>query len=148
MREMITILLADDHTLMRACIRALLRQLGSVRVVAEAVDGIEAVRLAKAHRPALVLMDIGMPGIDGIEATARIRRELPDVRVIMMSAHASQEHVAQAARAGASAYVRKGAATRDLPVAIEAVMQGGAYASPGLSQLGVDASALNVAAES
>ena len=93
------VLLADDHKLVRAGIRALLAEIPSLQVVAEASDGREALELVRAHRPDLVLMDISMQGLNGIEATAQLRRELPEVRVIILSMHTSVEHVAQALQA-------------------------------------------------
>jgi DNA-binding NarL/FixJ family response regulator len=134
MSALVRVLLADDHTLVRAGIRALLNELRGVQVVAEAGDGREAVELAKAHQPNLILMDISMKGLNGIEATAQVKRELPDVRVIILSMHASEEHVAQALRAGASGYMLKDAATQELALAVAAVMRGEAYLSPLISK--------------
>jgi DNA-binding NarL/FixJ family response regulator len=138
MSALVRVLLADDHTLVRAGIRALLNELPGVQVVAEAGDGREAVDLAKAHQPNLILMDISMKGLNGIEATAQVKRELPDVRVIILSMHASEEHVAQALRAGASGYMLKDAATQELALAVAAVMRGEAYLSPLISKQVVD----------
>lgn len=138
MSALVRVLLADDHTLVRAGIRALLNELPGVQVVAEAGDGREAVDLAKAHQPNLVLMDISMRGLNGIEATAQLKRELPDVRVIILSMHASEEHVGQALRAGASGYILKDAATQELALAVAAVMRGEAYLSPLISKQVVD----------
>ena len=134
MSALVRVLLADDHTLVRAGIRALLNELPGVQVVAEAGDGREAVELAKAHQPNLILMDISMKGLNGIEATAQVKRELPEVRVIILSMHASEEHVAQALRAGASGYMLKDAATQELALAVAAVMRGEAYLSPLISK--------------
>lgn len=138
MSATVRVLLADDHTLVRAGIRALLNDLPGVQVVAEGGDGREAVDLAKIHQPNLVLMDISMKGLNGIEATAQLKRELPDVRVIILSMHASEEHVAQALRAGASGYMLKDAATQELGLAVAAVMRGEAYLSPLISKQVVD----------
>jgi len=134
MSALVRVLLADDHTLVRAGIRALLNELRGVQVVAEAGDGREAVELAKAHQPNLILMDISMKGLNGIEATAQVKRELLDVRVIILSMHASEEHVAQALRAGASGYMLKDVATQELALAVAAVMRGEAYLSPLISK--------------
>jgi DNA-binding NarL/FixJ family response regulator len=138
MSASVRVLLADDHTLVRAGIRALLNELPGVQVVAEAGDGREAVDLAKIHQPNLILMDISMKGLNGIEATAQIKRESPDVRVIILSMHASEEHVAQALRAGASGYMLKDAATQELALAVAAVTRGEAYLSPLISKQVVD----------
>ena len=86
----ISILLADDHALVRAGIRALVEQLPIVTVVGEARDGREALRLVKERKPDLILMDIAMPGLNGLEATARISKEFPDVRVIILSMHVNE----------------------------------------------------------
>ncbi len=138
MSGLVRVLLADDHTLVRAGIRALLTELPGVRVVAEAADGREAVELARIQQPNLVLMDISMKGLNGIEATAQLKRELPDVRVIILSMHASEEHVAQALQAGAAGYMLKDAATQELALAVAAVMRGEAYLSPVVSKQMVD----------
>jgi DNA-binding NarL/FixJ family response regulator len=98
----ISILLADDHTLVRAGLRALVERLPNVNVVAEAKDGREALRLVKEQKPNLVLMDVAMPGLNGLEATARISREYPDVRVIVLSMYSDEGYVQEAIGAGAA----------------------------------------------
>jgi DNA-binding NarL/FixJ family response regulator len=138
MSGLVRVLLADDHTLVRAGIRALLTALPGVQVVAEAADGREALELARIQQPNLVLMDISMKGLNGIEATAQLKRELPDVRVIILSMHGSEEHVAHALQAGAAGYMLKDAATQELAVAVAAVMRGEAYLSPLVSKQMVD----------
>lgn len=130
----VRVLLADDHNLVRAGIRALLGEIPGVQVVAEAADGREAMELARTHQPNLVLMDISMRGLNGIEATAQMRRDLPDVRVIILSMHATEEHVTQALRAGATGYMLKDSATQELGLAVAAVMRGEAYLSPSISK--------------
>ena len=128
--EAISILLADDHTLVRAGIRALVEKFPSVKVVAEAKDGREAVRLAKEHKPDLILMDVAMPGLNGLEATARITKEVPNSRVIILSMYANEEYVREAIRAGASGYLVKRGAAAELEHAIKTVAQGESYFSP------------------
>ena len=128
--ESISILLADDHTLVREGIRALVEKLPEVKVVAEAKDGREAVRLAKEHKPDLVLMDIAMPGLNGLEATARILKETPSTRVIILSMYANEEYVREAVKAGASGYLVKRAAATELELAITTVARGEKYFSP------------------
>jgi DNA-binding NarL/FixJ family response regulator len=130
----IRILLADDHTLLRAGIRSLLEKMSGVEVVAEAADGREAVELVKAHQPNMVLMDIAMAGLNGLDATARIVREFPNVRVIILSMHANEEYVLQTLRAGASGYLLKDAATAELELAIQAVARRDTYLSPAISR--------------
>jgi DNA-binding NarL/FixJ family response regulator len=130
----IRLLLTDDHWLVRASLRSLLADFAGVEVVAEASDGREAIELVGQHRPELVLMDISMPGLNGLEATRRIVKEHPNVRVIVLSMHASESHVLQALRAGASGYVLKGSAPRELELAIEAVARGEIFLSPAISK--------------
>ena len=126
----ISILLADDHALVRAGIRALVEQLPIVNVVGEARDGREALRLVKERKPDLILMDIAMPGLNGLEATARISKEFPDVRVIILSMHANEQYVREAINAGAAGYLVKRGAATELEHAITAVARGEKYFSP------------------
>lgn len=130
----IRILLADDHNLMRAGIRSLLEKIVGVEVVGEASDGREAFESVKAHAPNIVLMDIAMAGLNGLEATARIIKEFPQVRVIILSMHANEEYVVQTLRAGAAGYLLKDAATAELELAIQAVARGDTYLSPAISR--------------
>lgn len=128
--EPISILLADDHTLVREGIRALVEKLPTVKVVGEAKDGREALRLVKERKPDLVLMDIAMPGLNGLEATARVSKEYPDVRVIILSMYANEEYVREAINAGAAGYLLKRSAAAELEHAITAVARGEKYFSP------------------
>ena len=123
------VLLAEDHTLVRAGIRALLHNLTGIQVVAEASDGREALRLIKTYHPDVVLMDIAMAGLNGLEATARVTQEFPTVRVIILSMHSNEEYVAQALRAGAAGYLLKDAAAAELELAVTAVARGETYIS-------------------
>lgn len=134
MTKPIRILLADDHTLVRAGIRSLIKSMEGIGVIAEAADGREALRLVKAHRPDVVLMDIAMPGLNGLEATARISKKFPYVRVIVLSMHLNEEYVLQALRAGAAGYMVKGADAAELEIAIRAVARGETYLSPVVSK--------------
>jgi DNA-binding NarL/FixJ family response regulator len=129
----VRVILADDHTLVRAGIRALLGKIPEVRVVGEAGDGREVLELVKAHSPDVVLMDIGMPGLNGLEATARLTREFPDVRVVMLSRHHDDEYVWRALKVGAAGYLLKKSAVAELKTAIEAVVHKGSYLSPEIS---------------
>ena len=128
--EPVNILLADDHTLVRAGIRALVEQLPTVKVVGEAKDGREALRLVKERKPDLILMDVAMPGLNGLEATARLSKEFPDVRVIIISMYANEEYVREAIKAGAAGYLVKRSAATELERAITAVARGEKYFSP------------------
>jgi len=125
----IRVLLADDHTLVRAGIRALLEKLPGLEVAGEASDGREVLDLIKTRQPDVVLMDISMPGLNGLEALARITRDFPKVRVIILSMHHNDEYVWQALKSGAAGYLLKKAATAELPAALKGVAGGEVYLS-------------------
>ena len=130
----IRVLLADDHSLVRAGIRSLLGAMADVQVVAEASSGEEALELAARHQPDIVLMDIAMKGITGLDAAARMREALPGVRVLILSMHSGEEYVLQALRAGAAGYLLKDAATGELELALRSVMRGESWLSPAVSR--------------
>ena len=130
----IRLLMADDHTLVRAGMRTLLQTLPDVEVVAEASDGREALKLIEQHRPDVVLMDISMPQLNGLEATARVAKEFPQTRVIILSMHASEEYVLQALKAGAVGYLLKESDIAELELAIKSVARGESYLSPAVSK--------------
>ena len=130
----IRIVLADDHALVRAGVRSLLASIPGVEVVAEAGDGHEALALVEKWRPRLVLMDIAMPGLNGLEATARLAKSHPETAVIMLSMHAAAEYALQALRAGAAGYLLKDADLSELELAIGAVARGQTYLSPAMSK--------------
>jgi DNA-binding NarL/FixJ family response regulator len=130
----IRVFLADDHALVRAGIRALAQNLDHIEIVAEAANGRDALELIKTHRPDVVLMDISMAGLNGLEATARVTKELPGIRVLILSAHANEEYVCQALRAGAAGYLLKDAGTAEFELAIRAVARGETYLSPAVSK--------------
>jgi DNA-binding NarL/FixJ family response regulator len=128
------VLLADDHTLVRAGIRVLLTALPEVESVVEAGDGHEALTMLLETRPDVALIDIGMPGLNGLELAARVAREAPQTRVVILSMHGTPAHVAQALRTGVVGYVLKDAAAEELPVLLRAVMRGETYLSPAISK--------------
>ena len=128
------VLLADDHVLVRAGIRSLLEKMSGIEVVAEAGDGYEALELTKKHFPNVVLMDIAIPGLNGLEALARATKEFPAVKVIILSMHANEEYVLRALRAGACGYLLKDAAVTELELALRAVTRGETYLSPRISK--------------
>jgi DNA-binding NarL/FixJ family response regulator len=134
----IRILLADDHTLIRAGIRGLLEELPGVVVAGEAGDGHEALRLAEQLQPDVVLLDIGMPGLNGLEVAARLTKLDATMRVVILSMHISEEYVLQALRAGAAGYLLKGSAVAELELAVRAVARGETYLSPAVSKRVVD----------
>jgi DNA-binding NarL/FixJ family response regulator len=131
--EIIRVVLADDHPIVRSGIRAELERLPGVQVVAEASDGREALELVSAHRPHLVFMDISMRGLNGLEATARVVREFPQTRVVILSMHQNEEYYWQALRAGASGYLLKKAATAEIAAAVQRVVAGEIYLSREIS---------------
>jgi DNA-binding NarL/FixJ family response regulator len=128
------IMLADDHQLVRAGFRALLKQIPAVEVVAEAADGREALHLFKKHRPDVVLIDIAMPKLNGLEAIARITKDYPNAIVIVLSMYANREYVMQAIQAGARGYLIKDDAVSELKAAIKGVTDGELYLSSRLSK--------------
>lgn len=132
------ILIADDHTLVRAGLTSLIARLPEMEVVAEAADGRQALRLVRDLQPDLVLMDIAMPGLNGLEAAERIHNIHPQTKIIILSMHASEEYVAQALKAGASGYLLKDAATAELEMALKSVSMGQFYLSPAISRQVVD----------
>ncbi len=134
----IRVLLAEDHTLVRAGIRALLDSFDEITVVGEASDGREAARQARELQPDVILMDIAMPGLNGLEATSRIARTCPGTRVLILTMHSNEEYVVQALRAGASGYLVKEAATGELHRAISSVARGQTYLSPSISRCTVE----------
>ena len=130
----IRVLLADDHNLVRAGIRALVEGIEGITIVAETDNGREAVALARTHRPELVVMDISMRELNGIEATAQIRAELPQTRVLILSMHTTEDFVRRALKAGASGYLVKDSAPLELKMAIEAIRRGETYLSSRVSK--------------
>lgn len=131
------VLLVDDHSLVRAGFRALLERLNA-EIVGETGNGRQALDLIQASQPDIVLMDIGLPGLNGLEATERVVRRFPKVRVIILSVYSDEEHVLQALRSGASGYLLKDAAPTELELALRAVGQGDTYLSPSISRQVID----------
>ena len=128
------VLIADDHLVVRAGIRALIESIDGVTVVGEANDGREAVELVATLRPEIALLDVSMPGLNGIEAAMRLREQSPDTRVIILSMHANDVYVRMALKAGAAGYVLKSATAAELQAALQAVARGEVYLSPAVSK--------------
>ncbi len=128
--DKLRILIVDDHGIVRAGIRSLLEGQSDIEVVGEASGGEEAIEKAMRLRPELVLMDIAMPGMNGIEATQRIKKDLPDVSVLVLSMHDDEEFFFPVLRAGASGYILKEAEPQELLYAIRTVHQGQVFLSP------------------
>lgn len=131
----VRVILADDHTLVRAGIRALLEKLPDVQVIGEAGDGREVLNLVKLHLPDVVLMDISMPGLNGLESAERMVRDYPKVRIIMLSMHHNEEYVLRALKAGVVGYLLKKSATAELETALHIVLRGEIYLSREISVL-------------
>lgn len=134
----IRILLADDHTVVRKGLRLLLESQADFKVVADAADGREAVALAGQLRPDVAVMDIAMPGLNGIEAARQISAKLPQTAVVFLSMHADEGYVLRALKAGARAYLLKDSAEHDLINAVKAVSEGKAFFSPAISKMLVE----------
>ena len=130
----IRVVLADDHALVRAGIRALLEKLPGIEVVGEADNGRQALELIKKSAPNLILLDISMAELGGLEALPRIVKDFPAVKVLVLSGHANEEYVLRALRSGAAGYMLKDAATAELELAIRSVTEDKTYLSPSISR--------------
>jgi DNA-binding NarL/FixJ family response regulator len=130
----IRVVLADDHVLIRAGLRALLHSLPNIEVIGEASDGNEAVNVVAQDQPDVVIMDIGMPGLNGVDSARRIVKQVPGTRIIILSMHANEEYVGRALEAGAMGYLLKGAEPAELELVLKAVMRGETYLSPSISK--------------
>lgn len=134
----IRVLLADDHKIVRDGLRALLEKESDMEVVGEADGGVQAVRLARELSPTVIVMDIAMPDLNGIEAAAKIRERDPEVKIIALSMHSDKRFVGGMLRAGASGYLLKDCAFGELSNAIRSVMKGQTYLSPGIAHVVVE----------
>ena len=134
----IRVLVVDDHTIVRDGICALLALAGDIEVVGEAANGSEALKLVKELQPSVVLMDIAMPIMGGLEATRRIRREFPRTRVIVLTQYDDQEYVFPVIEAGASGFISKAAASSELTMGIRSVYHGDSFLSPSVTKLLVE----------
>lgn len=134
----IRVLLADDHTILRDGIRALLDDQADIEVIGEAKDGQATVKMTAQLQPDVVVMDIAMPLLNGLEATRQIQRDCPQVKVLILTMHENEEYIRQVLAAGALGYVLKDAAAHDLLGAIRAVYQGEAVLSPAITRLVIE----------
>jgi two-component system response regulator NreC len=132
------VVLADDHALIRSGIRSLLERSGDFEVVGEAIDGLQAVELCMQYRPHLAILDVGMPGLTGIDVALSLGGRLPETRVVMLSMHADESYVLRALNAGAKGYVLKASPEEDILAAARAVCAGNAYFSPSIARMLVD----------
>ena len=129
------ILIVEDHTLLRAGLRALLAQEPDIEIAGEADNGRDAICLISTLAPDLVLMDLSMPGTNGIEAIAEIKRRNPDIKILVLTLHRAEEYIHQSLRAGADGYILKDATHDELRIAIRSVLNGKTYLSPDISNL-------------
>jgi DNA-binding NarL/FixJ family response regulator len=136
--KIIRILLADDHTVVRKGLRLLLESQPGLTVVAEAADGRAAVSLAEQNTPDVVVMDVAMPTLNGIEAARQITAKLPHTAVVFLSMHSDESYVLRALKAGARGYLLKDSAEHDLIQAVRSVTQGKSFFSPAISKMMVE----------
>ncbi|MEJ2349100.1 MAG: response regulator transcription factor [Anaerolineales bacterium] len=134
MSEQIRVLIADDHTIVRSGVRLLLEAEDDIRIVGEALDGNEALAMTETLQPDVVLMDIAMPGMDGLEATQKLKDRWPDVQVLVLTMHRSDEYFFEMLKNGASGYVLKGADPTELIKAVRVVGQGEVFLYPTMAQ--------------
>jgi len=132
------VLLVEDHTIVRKGLRSLLDKETGIKVVEEAEDGREAILKAEELYPDVVVMDIAMPGLNGLEATRQIKKRFPDIKIIILTMHANEEYILQSLKAGASGYLVKKAAPVELISAINAVHKGNSFLSPSISRTVID----------
>jgi DNA-binding NarL/FixJ family response regulator len=135
MAPIIRILIADDHTLLREGIKAILEDEPDIVVVGEADDGRETIRLASQFRPNVILMDIAMPSLNGLEATRQIKHEHPEINILVLTMYDHEEYLRQLLEVGASGYILKRAAASELVAAIRAVNAGDAVLSPSITRM-------------
>ncbi len=134
----VRILLADDHTVVRKGLRLLLENVAEFQVIADAANGRDAVSLAEQHRPDVVVMDVAMPILNGIEAARQITAKQPSTAIVFLSMHGDESYVLRALKAGARAYLLKDSAESDLIQAVKAVSEGKAFFSPAISKMLVE----------
>lgn len=138
MADRIRVLVADDHAILREGIKSLLAEHEEIEIVGEAADGVEAVEKVRSLKPDIVLLDIGMPRMNGIEATRQITKEVPETRVLILTMHEDEEYIFPIFQAGASGYVLKRTAMSELVSAIRAVFQGHTILHPVVAQRVID----------
>ncbi|HSS97235.1 MAG TPA: response regulator transcription factor [Terriglobales bacterium] len=133
-KRKLRIILADDHRLVRAGFASLLSGSALVEIVAEAGDGREVIDQIHRHKPDLVIMDIGMPNLNGIEAMVRIKKDSPETKILIVSMHSDEEYIVRALRGGASGYVLKDAAVAELELAVKSIAAGRTFLGPSISR--------------
>jgi DNA-binding NarL/FixJ family response regulator len=136
---MTTAIIADDHEIVRRGLRGILEGDGSCRVVAEAADGLAAVQLVEKHRPQILILDLNMPRLHGIEALRQVRSTSPQTRVMVLSMHSDEPYVIESLRVGASAYILKGSESQEIAHALKEVLAGRRFLSATLSEWAINA---------
>lgn len=131
-------MVADDHSIFRAGLKALCSAMAGTAIIADTGNGREALDLVNTHRPDIVLLDIGLPGLNGLEVTRRLKHEFPETKVLILSMHSSAEYVARALHAGASGYVLKEAALEELESALTSIRRNQTYLSPAIARHVID----------
>ena len=139
MEDQITVVIADDHRLFREGLRLLLRREESIQIVGEAGDGLEAVQLVERLQPDVLVLDVMMPSLSGLEVTRQVSQRSPRTRVVILSMHSSEAYVMEALRHGAAGYVLKASSAADLIKAVREVSAGRHYLSPPLSEHAIEA---------
>lgn len=134
MKQAVRVLIVDDHALLREGVAAILQTAEDIRVVGEAADGLEAIRKVEILHPSIVLMDIAMPGLGGLEATLEIKKRFPGVRVLVLTQYDDKEYVDRFLKAGASGFILKRALGRELLDAVRSVEKGEVYLHPGIAR--------------
>lgn len=134
MKEKQRIVIAEDHTILRDGLRALIASDTSLQVVGEARDGLEAIRLAETLKPDLVLMDLSMPRMSGMAAIQEIKRNSPEIKILVLTVHRTEEYILAALKAGADGYVVKDATHSELMLGIQGVLSGKSFLSPEISE--------------
>ncbi|HXG12490.1 MAG TPA: response regulator transcription factor [Gemmataceae bacterium] len=135
----VTLLLADDHQIVRQGLRAILKAVTDFRLVGEAADGPEAVRLVERLQPDVLVLDLMLPGLNGLEVTRHVARRFPRTRIVILSMHSNEAYVVEALRAGATGYVLKESGAEDLVQAIRQAALGRRYLSPSISETALGA---------
>jgi two-component system response regulator NreC len=134
----VRVMIADDHPLVRSGLRLLLEREGEFQVIAEAANGYEAIDLAALHKPDVILLDVGMPRLNGPDAAMSISQKVPSARIVMVSMHSDEAYVLRALKAGARGYLLKASPEADVLAAVRAVAAGNAYFSPSITKLLVE----------
>jgi two-component system response regulator NreC len=138
MAARVRVMIADDHPLVRSGLRLLLEREGEFQVIAEAANGYEAIDLAALHKPDVILLDVGMPRLNGPDAAMSISQKVPSARIVMVSMHSDEAYVLRALKAGARGYLLKASPEADVLAAVRAVAAGNAYFSPSITKLLVE----------